>query len=67
MPDPQPQPAEPPGRPRGKALRLTDEQLDAMAHVTDGDTPAAEDLWRRHAPPAYRDMLNTPKVEDGRR
>lgn len=46
----QPQPDKPPGKPRGKALRLTDEQLDAMAQVTPADVPFARNLWQELAP-----------------
>lgn len=53
----QPQQPEPPGRPRGKAIRLTDEQIEAMAQVDAGDAIHAEDLWRRYAPRWATELL----------
>jgi hypothetical protein len=51
------QPEKPPKRPDLTALPLTDEQLDALATVTDADVLAAQQAWQRHADKAYRNLL----------
>lgn len=39
-----------PGKPRGKPVMLTAEQLDALAHVSEADVPMARNLWAELAP-----------------
>jgi HK97 family phage portal protein len=47
-------------RPTGKPLEWTDDDLDALADVTEEDIEAAQAAWKRNAPPAYRDLLDAP-------
>lgn len=46
-----------PSRPRGSALRLTEEQLAAMAETDEGDAVAAEALWKRLCPKWAKSLL----------
>jgi hypothetical protein len=44
--------------PLGKPLELTDEELDALAEVTDEDVAAAKLLWRKSVDTEIADLLD---------
>jgi hypothetical protein len=62
MPDPTP-PDDPP-RAKGKAIRRSDEELDALAEVTPEDIEAARDLWDKDAPERYRGLIDAEEGDD---
>jgi HK97 family phage portal protein len=53
-------------RPTGKPIDWTDDDLDALAEISEDDIAEAQDAWKRHAPRAYRDLLDAtePKADD---
>lgn len=46
-----------PRRPKGKPLDLTDEDLDALAEITEADILRAQQRWQRSADPQYKNLL----------
>lgn len=48
----------PPKKPLGQPLDLTPEQVDQAAEPTPLDVAAAAALWKQHAPPKFRDLLD---------
>lgn len=51
--------------PRGKALSLTDEQLEELALPSETDILDASAMWKSIAPPQYRNLLEAKeKVEE---
>lgn len=49
---------------KGEALQPTEEQLAQSAEIQPQDIEAAKDLWRRDAPPAFKDLLDAEPEED---
>lgn len=41
-----------------QARQLTDEELDALAEITQQDIEAARAWWKEHAPDGYEDLLD---------
>ncbi len=49
---------------RGKALRWSEEDIEALAEVTPADIERAKVWWRTHAPPIAKDILDAEPVND---
>lgn len=50
-------------KPLGPAQDWSDADLERLATVTEPDKQAAGTFWRRHAPPAYRTLLDATSWE----
>jgi hypothetical protein len=46
-----------PGRPWGRALRRTPDEIAALSRVTDEDVDRAGALWDKHAPRPIKKLL----------
>lgn len=46
----------------GGAAAMTDEELDALAVITEADILGADRAWQEHASKKYKDLL---RAEDG--
>ena len=51
--------------PLGAPLPLTDHDLDRLAEITEDDIQRAKALWRRTAPPEFRNLLEAEETEEG--
>lgn len=52
---------------RGRALTRSDEDLDLLARIDEGDIAAAAADWRRRGPRAFRGLLDAADPEDEER
>ena len=51
-------------RPRGKAIRWTEADLDRLAQVSPEDVEEAKVAYRKDAPTRYRDLLDAEPAEE---
>jgi hypothetical protein len=64
--------AEKPSRPapivaRGEVEELSDEELERLAEISPSDIEEAKAAFRRHAPPAFRNLLDAAPLPDPER
>lgn len=47
--------------PRGLPLRLTPDEVEAAANISEGDKVKARAFWRKHAPKQFSDLIDAEK------